>query len=121
MLQAGHEAHRRHGAEACPHCGGEGEARCCRHTAEEDTDEQAYFDRIGTFQDRNREFVQTAASAVGAEENGHWPSLGAIPPDGSWEAKVVRMLKQGFYPNGLVEFQEDRRDTLRPMAKAPPP
>ena len=40
-------------------------------TAEEDTDEQAYFNRIGTFQDRNREFVQTAASAVGAEENGH--------------------------------------------------
>lgn len=36
----------------------------------EDTDEQGYFERISTFQGRNAEFVQTAASAVGAQENG---------------------------------------------------
>ena len=35
----------------------------------EDTDEQGYFERISTFQGRNAEFVQTAASAVGAQEN----------------------------------------------------
>ena len=39
----------------------------------EDTDEQGYFERISTFQGRNAEFVQTAASAVGAQENGHGP------------------------------------------------
>ena len=78
----------------------------------EDTDEQGYFERISTFQGRNAEFVQTAASAVGAEGNGHWPALGGPTPDGGWEAKVVRMLKQGFYPNGLVEFQEDQYSPL---------
>ena len=77
----------------------------------EDTDEQGYFERISTFQGRNAEFVQTAASAVGAQENG-WPALGGPAPDGGWEAKVVRMLKQGFYPNGLVEFQEDQYSPL---------
>ena len=86
--------------------------RAAAAAAEEEADEQAYFDRLGTFQDRNREFVQTAASAVGAEQNGHWPAGGEPNPDGGWEAKVVRMLKQGFYPNGLVEFQEDQYSPL---------
>ena len=86
--------------------------RAAAAAAEEEADEQAYFDRLGTFQDRNREFVQTAASAVGAEQNGHWPAGGEPNPDGGWEAKVVRMLKQGFYPNGLVEFDEDQYSPL---------
>ena len=86
--------------------------RAAAAAAEEEADEQAYFDRLGTFQDRNREFVQTAASAVGAEQNGHWPAGGEPNPDGGWEAKVVRMLKQGFYANGLVEFDEDQYSPL---------
>ena len=79
--------------------------------AEEGADEQAYFDRIETFGGRNMEFVQTAARAVG-KDNGASPVAGGPTPDGGWEAKVVRMLKQGFYPNGLVEFDEDQYSPL---------
>ena len=77
----------------------------------EDTDEQGYFDRIETFGGRNIEFVQTAARAVG-KDNGASPAAGGPTPDGGWEAKVVRMLKQGFYPNGLVEFDDDQYSPL---------
>ena len=85
--------------------------RAAAAAAEEDADEQAYFDRIETFGGRNMEFVQTAARAVG-KDNGASPVAGGPTPDGGWEAKVVRMLKQGFYPNGLVEFQEDQYSPL---------
>ena len=77
----------------------------------EDAEEQAFFDRVTDFQKRNFKFVQVAAAAVG-ETNGDMPMPDWPAPDGGWEAEVVRMLEQGYYPNGLVEFQSDKFSPL---------
>ena len=80
--------------------------RASQKRAHDEEEEQSYFDRITAFQNRNEEFVKVVAKAVGAS-NGAMLDDDEPIPDGGWEAKVVQMLGQGFYPNGLVEFTED--------------
>jgi hypothetical protein len=74
---------------------------------EREDEKEAYFARITDFQHRNFKFVQVTAAAVGAT-NGDVPEPDWPGPDGGWEAEVVRMLAQGYYPNGLVEFKADQ-------------
>ena len=74
-------------------------------------EEDQYFERLNDFQDLNAQFPQVASKAVGYN-NGNVPFCNWPTPDGGWEAKVERMLKLGFYPNGLVEFQADQFSPL---------
>ena len=89
---------------------------------DEDMDDEEYFARINAFQNSDHfELVKVVAKAVGAEDFGSWnyPDVweGLETPDGGWEAEVLRMLKQGYYPEGMIDFSEDQWTPLHLAVK----
>ena len=80
---------------------------------EEEEDDEQFFARLNAFEHRQPEFVDAVARAVGAPKGFTGFDLAPCPvPKGGWETEIVFMLKQGFYPNGTVEFCEDGRTPL---------